>query len=236
MSTSTFAKALLIPTIAAGMFIGTLNVSKAQSILFTNVETIATGAASTVVPAPGASITHTYGTGDSYFINSAGTTDASVKDGGQGVGADIRLSVAGNGVRLVSGQNAVLNTSNDVYTFYTTITDQASGMSGVLYTTYTFNTSFNEGNSSTSASNFSYGSIQGGVLSGNALVLGGHVYTASNFSFTPPSAPPQGGGQSDTDGAFSEHIVASTPEPGTVAMMVGMGISGATFLIRRKRK
>ena len=236
-------KSRLVPAIASGLIasgliIGSISMSKAQSVLFTNTDTISTGAATVAVPPTGGSVTHTYPSGDSYYINSAGATDASVKDGGNGVGADIRLSVAGNGIRLVSSQNTVFNVSNDVYTFYTTIHDQASGLSGVLYTTFTLNTNFNEGTSSTTASNASFGSVQGGVLGGNSLVLGGHAYTASNFSFTPPSAPPQGGGTSDTDGAFSEHITAfaTTPEPGAIATMIGMGIGGSTFLLRRKRK
>jgi len=229
-----------MPVIAVGLFIGSLSVSKAQSVLFTNVDSIVTGFATTTVPAPGASIVRPYGTGDSYFINSAGTTDNSLKDGGQGVGADIRMSVSGNGIRLISNQKAFLNSSSDVYTFYNTITDQTSGTSGVLFTTFVLNTTFNEGTSLTSATLLSFGSLQGGALSGNALTLGNSIYTASNFSFTPPSAPPNGGGASSTDGAFSEHITAfpriNVPEPGTVAMFIGMGVGGTTLLFRRKRK
>lgn len=205
-------------------------------ILFTNstqMEALAVNA----TPVLTNTVTHLYGTGDSYYISAVGNTDNTSKDG-SGIGADIRLSVSPDGMKLTSNQNLLTNSSSDIYTFYTTITDTASGLSGLLTTQVLVTTQFNEGSSATSVvlNGTGFGSLHGGVLGGNSLVLGSHVYSATILNFTPPSAPPQGGGSSSTGGAFSEHITASVPEPGSVALMVGMGVSGTTFLLRRKRK
>ncbi len=223
---------LVASALVAGLLMGGARASQAQ-ILFTN-SSLLTGTPVSATPALLNTVTRNYGSGDSYYITAAGATDNSTKDG-SGVGADIRLSVSPDGMKLTSNQNASTNTSSDIYTFYTTITDQASSQSGILTTQVLVTTQFNEGSSNTSATLTSFGSLQGGVLGGNSLVLGGHLYTATALNFTPPSAPPQGGGTSDIGGAFSEHIAASVPEPGSLAMIVGLGITGSAFVLRRKR-
>lgn len=224
---------LFAPALVAGLLMGGARASQAQ-ILFNNT-TLLQAATPTATPTLTNTVTKTYGTGDSYYISAAGNTDNSSKDGSS-IGADIRLSISPDGIKLTSNQNATLNSSSDIYTFYTTITDLASSQAGVLTTEVLVTTQFNEGSSSTSATLIGFGSLQGGVLGGNSLVLGSHTYSATILDFTPPSAPPNGGGVSSTGGAFSEHIDASSvPEPGSIATLLGLGITGSAFVLRRKR-
>ena len=226
---------LVAPALVAGFLMGGAQASHAQ-ILFSN-STLVQALAVNATPVLTNTVTRTYGSGDSYYITAVGNTDSSSKDA-SGIGADIRLSISPDGMKLTANQNLITNSSSDIYTFYTTITDLASSQTGILTTQVLVTTQFNEGTSLTTASVTSFGKLQGGVLGGNALVLGGHTYAATFMDFTPPSAPPNGGGTSSTGGAFSEHITAfaNVPEPGSVAMIVGMGISGSAFLLRRKRK
>ena len=62
----------------------------------------------------------------------------------------------------------------------------------------------------------------------NSIVeTGPHLYSADNITYA---------NGSNGQGAFRVTVTpAATPEPGSIALLVGMSISGAGFLIRRRR-
>ena len=226
---------MMIPAFAAALTIGASVASQAQvNFIDTNIGlnlvSVASGNGGVTATTTATSATVRYptnGATESYNLNSAGTTDAAVRDG-SGNGAFIRLSIAGNGLRETSFQNAVLNQSAINYNFGISIFDVNSSLTGFTVLPFTLTSVFNEGSNG--------GDNVAATLPG-PLTIGNTIYTFSNFSFTPASATPTTGGTSATDGAFSVRVIATAvPEPGAVAMMVGMGITGAGFLGRRRRK
>ncbi len=224
---------MMVPAFAAALTLGASVASQAQvNFIDTNislnfVSVNPPSPVGIVVTSTANSTVVTYNTGDSYTITSAGGSDAAVRDG-TGAGAFIRLSVAGNGLRETSTQNTVFNNSVINYNFGVTIFDVNSSLSRIVLVPFTFTNSFNVGSNG--------GDSATATLPG-PFTIGTTTYTFSGFSFTPPSAPATVGGTSLTDGAFGLRVQAvAVPEPGAVAMMVGMGITGAGFLTRRRRK
>ncbi len=226
---------MMVPAFAAALTLGASVASQAQvnfidsNISLAYVNTVSGNGGVTVATAPNvAQVTYpTNGSLETYQLNSSGTTDAAVRDG-SGAGAFIRLSVAGNGLREASGQNTVLNNSVINYNFGVTIFDVNSGLSRTVLVPVTLTNSFNVGSNG--------GDSAAATLPG-PFTIGTTTYTFTGFSFTPPSAPATVGGTSLTDGAFGLRVQAvAVPEPGAVAMMVGMGLTGAGFLTRRRRK
>jgi hypothetical protein len=63
--------------------------------------------------------------------------------------------------------------------------------------------------------------------------VGGANFSINLSGFTPPGTT----GSLTPDGTLSFFVQSSTvPEPGTVAMLIGMGVSGSAFVLRRRRK
>ena len=225
-------KTLSVTSVAAVLMLaGGARVSQAQTnFIDTNIDLnyVSTVSGSPTVTPSLNSVNVFYMPGDFYMLNGAGASDAATRDGG-GAGAFIRLTPAGNGLRETSNQNGVMNTSLINYRFDITIQDIDSGISQVVSLPFQFNNAFKEGsNGGDGVPTFTLP---------NPTRIGNNLYTFSGFAFTPASAPPTTGGQSATDGSFGLRVQAApvaVPEPGTVATLVGMGLTGAGFLRRRK--
>ncbi len=224
-------KTLSVTSIAVLMMAGGARISQAQSnFIDTNIDLnyVSTASGSPTVISSGNSINVSYTSGDFYNINGAGASDADTRDG-SGAGAFIRLTPAGNGLRETSTQNAGMNTSLINYRFDITIQDVSSGISQLVSLPFQFNNAFKEGSNG--------GDGVPAFTLPNPTQIGNNLYTFSGFAFTPASAPRTTGGTSATDGSFGLRVQATpvaVPEPGAVATLVGMGMTGAGFLRRRK--
>ncbi len=223
----------MVPALAAALTLGAVGVSHAQvNFIDTNVELayVSTVSGNGVITSTTNNVVVTYpavGAREAYTLNGSGVTDAAVRDG-SGAGAFIRLSVAGNGLRETSFQSGQINNSVINYQFNVQIFDVNSGLTGVAVVPITLTSAFNAGSNG--------GDNVTATLPGT-LTLGTTIYNFTQFSFTPPSAAPTTGGTSATDGAFSLRVQATAvPEPGSVALLVGMTVTGVGAFARRRSR
>lgn len=132
--------------------------------------------------------------------------------------------------------STVNGTYNTIYTVTYTITSTATaggaqvGSLGIASFTGLFSGVVSNGGTS-----LSFTPINGSILT--PVTAGG-----SNFFFTingntPPGAPTVAGSPGSLSAFISEtpNLPFTTPEPGAVAMLFGMGLSGGVFAYRRRR-
>lgn len=225
---------MMVPAVAAGLLLAGISASQAQQFSNSNttltlISALPSGLSQSPVAGGTGGIKITFANGDSYVINPAQLTDNVARDGSGG-GAFIKLSLIGNDILETSNQNTALDVSSLTYNFNTTIKDIASGTSKTFVIPFTFNSNFNEGSNGGDTLTF-------GTITPASQTIGAFPYSIDSLSFTPPGAPPQAGGKSPSPGAFSARVFSptATPEPGAIAMLVGMGISGSAFILRRRR-
>jgi len=146
-----------------------------------------------------------------------------------GLGSTIHLVTNANGISEFATSASLSNvTAADA--FDVTIFEQGGG-SAMFVVPLNINAVFNAGSNNDPATSSSFTSTM--------FSIGANNYVVETLQLTNPGAPPIGGGSSSITGDVALHIVATgpmttTPEPGAVAFLTSMGVTGLAFL-RRKR-
>lgn len=199
---------MMVPAFAAALTLGAMTVSQAQNFTFSDAFT------------PTVYTSNTSGTG-ATVMNLVNGSNANPL----GATTSIILANLTETTPLNGGPNT-FNSTNGAYSDLFTLTDVASGTSKTTTITGFFSGTADGGVGGNAAS----ASITNTVTSAGSVnfVFSTGTYTLSNFVFIGP-------GPNQT-GAYGATVsFAPVPEPGSVAMLVGMGMTGAGFLVRRRR-
>ena len=207
---------MLVPTLAAGLFLGGVSASQAQ-INFDYSATYAGLTTSTV---------YNGGSGGTFTV--APAQDLVTLRNAAGLGATIHLvnNAVGTSEFATSTTISTVTASDN---FVVTIFQQGGG-SNTFTVPLAINAQFNAGTNNAQPVTSSFTTA--------SFVIGVDTYTINAFQATTPGAPPIGGGSSPIPGDISIHVSATgtpTPEPSAIAMLVGMGVSGSAFVLRRRR-
>jgi len=132
--------------------------------------------------------------------------------------------------------SSVNGTYNTIYTVTYTITSTATsggpqvGALGIASFTGTFTGVVSNGGTS-----LSFTPTNGAILT--PVIAGGSSFFLTVNGNTPPGAPTIPGSPGNISAFISEtpNIPVGVPEPGAVAMLFGMGLSGGVFAYRRRR-
>ena len=151
------------------------------------------------------------------------TTDVAQTGTGQnafGTGTAVRAG----GFKVTAGP-AVAATFAGNFTDVFTITDVASGQSGALNFTVGLGVQANSTQVIPGTTTYNL------TPPVQAITLGFNRYFVNLNNFDEVATP-----NSTNFGSFSFRVQTNAvPEPGSVALLVGMGVSGAGFLVRRRR-
>jgi len=216
-------RGMFAPALAVGLLFGGVSASQAQYFNFTD----------TIVP-----LTQT-GTGGATAGGGASTTTFTVTPAADGSGVNGGAPFGSN-IIVANFSNIISNAADLTPDFFTpaantynlslTITPSTpAGAATAAGISHTFTGAFN-GSASSSASNVNNGGF--GFTSVVYDFGGGLTYTVTPQSFTGPQSP-----GSANLGSLQYHVVSSVaavPEPSSIAMLIGMGVSGSAFMLRRR--
>ncbi len=209
---------LFVPVVA-GLLLSGAAVSQAQTFTFSTSNTAASvGTApngGTTVTFPGSA--SVFGTGDAtaFFLDTpgGGTTTAQTP-------TNIRVfTITPEGTTGTAAFNDTFNLA------VTLLSDSGTGVFN--FTGLNFQGTLD--NTGNRADNVFFSNVPNNIISQN---LGGVIYSVQLIGNTPPGIS----GNNTSDGTIAARVTAvAVPEPGSVALMIGMGISGSAFVMRRRR-
>ena len=200
---------LMVPALAAGLLVGGLSVSQAQSYTYTSTNTAAT----VLTTSPGSNNVFGAGNTTAFFVDTAGESGAT----SIGVPTNIRpFTITPMGT---SGSA----TFNDTFNITIYITSNGSTVP-FSFDGFTLAGTLNNNGSKTDTVDFT---LNNTVIT---HAVDGSVFTIQAHGSTPPGTS----GGTTPDGTIGFRVTA-TPEPGAVAMLIGMGVSGSALAFRRRR-
>ena len=132
-------------------------------------------------------------------------------------------------LNTVQGSSTTADTFNDLFSLSLVVTASTGGTPG----TFTFN---NLGFNGFVDNNTDTVSITGIPTGAQTQIIGGQVFTVQLNSFTNPGNAAGANPFGSIGGRVSNQTLTATPEPGTLALLFGMGAAGLSVFSRRRRR